>query len=224
MQKIIPFKKEIVFQNTIEEITSISMDHHLSREGYTMKGSFIVEGDYVSTSRKENFHFEIPYLGQLEEEYNVDNAIIDIDDFYYEISEPNKLAIHIDILVDKLTEKSLLEEELESIPVLEEVEVREEVKEVPMEKEEIREEILEEHLEEVTEKEEKRLEEGFQAFSNTVTAEESYMTYKVYIVREGDTISSILEKYQITEEILRKYNVINELTLGDKLIIPNEKN
>ena len=50
------------------------------------------------------------------------------------------------------------------------------------------------------------------------------MTYRVYIVREGDTVSSILEKYQITEDSLRKYNVINELTLGEKLIIPNEKN
>ena len=50
------------------------------------------------------------------------------------------------------------------------------------------------------------------------------MTYKVYIVREGDTIESILEKYAVTLEQVTKYNVINELNIGDKIIIPYEKN
>ena len=54
--------------------------------------------------------------------------------------------------------------------------------------------------------------------------QEGYMTYKIYIVREGDTVESILERYQITLDKLNKYNTINELNIGDKLIIPNEKN
>jgi len=33
-----------------------------------------------------------------------------------------------------------------------------------------------------------------------------------------------INNIEINEEDLRKYNVINELSLGDKLIIPNEKN
>ena len=52
----------------------------------------------------------------------------------------------------------------------------------------------------------------------------SYMTYRVYIVRESDTIDSIIEKYNITKEELAKYNVLNNVNIGDKLIIPNEKN
>lgn len=228
MQKIIPFKKEIVFKNTIEEITSISMDHHLTREDYTVKGNFIVEGEYVSAGKKEPFHFEIPYLDSLDQDYNVESAIIDIDDFYYEVTEPNKLSIHIDILADKLKEKPLIEEEIESIPVVQEehLEVREEVienKEEIVEKEQERKEKVEIETEKETISEPARVEEVTQVFSNQAMSEESYMTYKVYIVREGDTISSILEKYQISEENLRKYNVINELGLGDKLIIPNEK-
>ncbi len=217
MKKIIPFKKDIVFKNTIEEITSISMDHQLSREDYSIKGSFIVEGEYTSAGKKDSFHFDIPYLGELEKDYNVESSIIDIDDFYYEITEPNKLSIHIDILADKLIEKVLIEDEIEDIPVLEEKSDRSE--------EEIRVEEQEEIIEaKVEEKEVERVEDVTQVFSNQSTMEDSYMTYKVYIVREGDTVSSILEKYQIAEDKLRKYNVINELSIGDKLIIPNEKN
>lgn len=52
----------------------------------------------------------------------------------------------------------------------------------------------------------------------------SYMTYRVYIVREHDTIDSISEKYNISREELAKYNVLNNINIGDKLIIPNEKN
>ena len=50
------------------------------------------------------------------------------------------------------------------------------------------------------------------------------MTYRVYIVRENDTVDSIVEKYQITKEELSKYNILNNISIGDKLIIPNEKN
>lgn len=222
MQKIIPFKKEVVFKNTIEEITSISMDHHLSREDYTIKGNFIVEGEYVSVENKDAFHFEIPYTEILDQTYDVDNVVIDIDDFYYEIVAPNKLSIHIDVLVDKLKEKPLIEE----VEEMREEKVEEKKFEDVKEEQKLEEQRIEEKVvEQEEEKEEvERVEAVTQVFSNQAMSEESYMTYKVYIVREGDTVSSILEKYQITEENLRKYNVINELTLGDKLIIPNEKN
>ena len=99
------------------------------------------------------------------------------------------------------------------------------VEEKEVEVEQVKEERLPEVASESEEESEtERVENVVQVFSNTDSMEESYMTYRVYIVREGDTVSSILEKYQITEDSLRKYNVINELTLGEKLIIPNEKN
>ena len=52
----------------------------------------------------------------------------------------------------------------------------------------------------------------------------SFITYKICIVRENDTIDNILEKYNTTLDILRKYNVINDIKVGDKIIIPYEKN
>ena len=50
-----------------------------------------------------------------------------------------------------------------------------------------------------------------------------YVSYNVYILREGDTIESVIDKYQTNEEELKKYNNLNDLKLGDKLIIPANK-
>lgn len=215
MHKIISFKKEIIFKNTIEEIVSISMDHHLSLNDLQIKGNFIVEGEYLNLSKKESFHFDIPYLGYLEEIYDTKDAKVKIDDFYYEIVEPNTLGLFIDILVDDLKEKSLIDEINEDIREqettnLDVLELREEFKQdIPESVDEI---VLDDKIEQ---KETLIFKDNYQ---------EAYMTYKVYIVREGDTIESILDKYSITLDNLSKYNVINELNIGDKLIISNEKN
>ena len=85
MHKIISLKKEITFKNTIEEIVSISMDDKLCLEDLLVKGDFVVEGEYLTLSKKEPFHFEIPYLGYLEEHYDSCKATVKVDDFYYEI-------------------------------------------------------------------------------------------------------------------------------------------
>jgi len=54
--------------------------------------------------------------------------------------------------------------------------------------------------------------------------EEKYVTYRVYKVEENDTIDTIITKYNVTKEMLADYNNIENITPGDKLIIPtNEK-
>ena len=54
-----------------------------------------------------------------------------------------------------------------------------------------------------------------------VNTEEVYSSYSVYIVREGDTVDSIINKYSIDKEKLQEYNDLKELKIGDKLIIPS---
>ena len=49
---------------------------------------------------------------------------------------------------------------------------------------------------------------------------EVYVTYNVYILRDSDTLESILEKYNITEDTLKEYNDLSDLKIGDKIIIP----
>ena len=58
-------------------------------------------------------------------------------------------------------------------------------------------------------------------FSNNALDGDVYVTYNVYILRDGDTLDSIIEKYNITLDELKKYNDLSNLQLGDKLIIPN---
>ena len=58
-------------------------------------------------------------------------------------------------------------------------------------------------------------------FSSNNFENEVFVTYNVFILREGDTLDNILEKYNITEEELKKYNDLSDLKLSDKLIIPS---
>ena len=51
-------------------------------------------------------------------------------------------------------------------------------------------------------------------------SDEKYITYQIYIIREGDTVESIVAKYDIDVEALKEYNDLSDLKLGDKIIIP----
>ena len=58
-------------------------------------------------------------------------------------------------------------------------------------------------------------------FDNIDESSETYKSYKVYIVREGDDLEFIMEKYSTTREIIEQYNDLKELKIGDKIIIPS---
>lgn len=55
---------------------------------------------------------------------------------------------------------------------------------------------------------------------NNLNMEETYSTYRVYIVKENDTIDKIMNKYKVTKEDIEKYNDISNIKINDKLIIP----
>ena len=59
----------------------------------------------------------------------------------------------------------------------------------------------------------------FSNFDNT----DNYVNYRVYIVRENDSIDSIMKKYNVTKNILEDYNDLNDMKIGDKIIIPYVK-
>lgn len=219
MKNIIPFKKDIIFKTNISEVTSISLENSLNLKGDIIKGEFIVSGEYKISDKSESvdpFNLNLPFEIVIDEKYDTSKATIDIDDFYYEIVNDNVLRIAIDVLIDKLEEKPLIEE----FELIDETPKRTVLEERCIEEEVIEEKpLLQEEKEEVADK----IESLFNQFSKD---SEVYVTYNVFIVREGDTIESILDKYGIELEELKKYNDLSELKLGDKLIIPNsyEKN
>lgn len=241
MKKIIPFQKEIIFKTNLAEITSISLEHSLHKEEeHLITGSFLLNGEYKITDTSTNtdvFSFDLPFDIHMDDHYILDRCSIEIDDFYYEIVNENVLAVNIDVCVDQLEEKPLIEkEELERVVVpkedhlvkeefqteLEEepiqVEKIEVVEPEPLEREEYK-TVKEDRVEPVKQEEKVEFQENT-LFASMDDSNETYMTYHVYIVREGDSIETVLTKYGVTKEELMSYNDLSEIKLGDKLIIP----
>ena len=66
-------------------------------------------------------------------------------------------------------------------------------------------------------KEESKMSSIFNAIASSV---ETFVTYHVYIVRENDTVDSIIEKYKTTRDDLVAYNDLENIKIGSKVIIP----
>lgn len=248
MRNIIPFKKEVIFKTNISEITSISLENTLSLKNDTLSGDFIVSGEYKISDKSTSvdpFELKLPFEIIIDDKYDSSKATIDIDDFYYEIINNNVLSVSIDVLVDKLQEKPVIELEdlTEVTPVREILEIEEDnmdiLKENIESKEEVK-EVKEESIDKIedifldtnrndtvkVETEEVAKEKINSLFNQFSKDSEVYVTYNVFILRDGDTIDTILEKYNVTMEELKKYNDLSNLQLGDKIIIPcnNERN
>ena len=166
MDKIYSFKKEVLFKNNIYDVVSIAIDKKFSIDEYAIKGRFNINGEYlINEKEKDTFDIEIPYLNYVEDDFDVSNISVDIDDFYYEIKDSNKLVINIDIIVKGLVEKERCIDDTKSVEDEYDIESDDTINN----REELNTELFE-------------------------TTKDSYVTYKVYIVRENDTIESIIEK------------------------------
>ena len=51
-----------------------------------------------------------------------------------------------------------------------------------------------------------------------------YSKYKIYIMREEDTIESVALKYNVSVENIKEYNNISEITTNSKIVIPYKEN
>ena len=212
MKKIIPLKKQLTFKTNVNEITSISLENTLHNIENDIEGELIINGAYkiTDTSTKvDEFEFKIPTNIKVDEKYDCNNIKIDIEDFFYEIINNNILNINVEVSIDNL------------------IEISEEKQEGEKHKMEIKEERCIE--EEINEKDKTQLEKEKQEtqkqniFDNFLNEKDDYSTYYIYIVREGDTADTILAKYNITREKLEEYNNLEEIKLGDKIIIPEKK-
>lgn len=222
MKKIVSFEKEIPFKTDVSEITSISLEHSLKTNDFDVNGVFTISGTYKmadTSSEVENFSFDIPFSIKIDDKYDTKDISIDIDDFYYEVVNNKILSVNIDVCIDNLEEKVELVEHVKRIETLNDDEYLDEVR---MNTNIIKEEVKEEkercvEEEDIEPKQEKVLN---SLFDNLDDGLETYKSYHVYIVREGDTLENILNKYNITKEELEDYNDLKELRINDKIIIP----
>lgn len=195
MNKIIPFNKEIKFNDVIGEITSIALDDNLEFiDSYTIGGELIVRGTHKYDDIEEDFSYPLPTGISVDSKYDTSKATISVDDFYYEIINDDTLKVKIDLILDNLFYK---EKELE--PLVHEV--------------------IENRDEEVTIDDEK--DNIIVDLFNETNNEKEYSIYRVYIITNEDTLEKVLDKYHITKEELSHYNDLDNFKPGNKIIIPS---
>lgn len=216
MKQTIPFKKDITFKTKIGELTAIALDNDLTLKGEDLiVGNFYISGTYkmIETSNlEEEYSYKIPCEIAIASEYDTYNATIDIDDFYYEIINDEILRVNITVVIDNLEKKEIITEKLETD--LEDDSTRTEDNILENKKDDFN--ILEELPE--TSRDTKTF---FEVKEEVKKQEDTYLTYRVYMVKENDTLESILEKYNVTKEQLNDYNDLKEFAPGIKLLIPS---
>ena len=219
MKKQISFDKNIEFPTMIGEISAIALDQDLKfvDEG-NISGNLLLTGKYKLTEAsrlEEDFSYKIPVEIAFSEKIDFKNAEINITDFTYSIKNGDQLDCHIELTV-------------ENIEVLDEIndedlrecdgEVLEKEIEIPVKEDEKKD------VEIVDEEDDGKDESTSNFFINMTEEKETYGTFLVYIVRGNETIQSIVDKYETTKEEIEKYNDINNIGIGTKLIIPLLKN
>lgn len=215
MKKTVPLKKDLEFKGNLAEITSIALDHDLNLEGRSVRGNLTISGTYKINDisvNTEDFNYEIPVNIEVGERYILDELKIYVDDFYYEIINNSVLSVNIEIGLDNLKEKEVvinpIKYDPEKVEKVFKEEDRQETKEIKETKE------TKEVSTRISADDVKTL---FDKFDDS---SETYSTYKVCIVKESETVESIVLKYGITRDVLEQYNDLSDLKIGDKLIIP----
>lgn len=225
MKQTIPFKKDITFKTKIGELTAISLDNDLTLKGEDLiVGNFYISGNYKmleGSIEEESYSYKIPCEIAISSEYDTYDAVIDIDDFYYEIINDEVLRVNITVVISNLERKEIKEEqETNEVEVLTDEDDR-----MLSINDDMANNIklpLEEEFEEIKEIEKPRNVSNFDKVKESAkNQDDTYITYKVYIYKEEDTIESVLEKYSITKEELANYNNLEDIIPGSKIVIPS---
>ena len=231
MKKKVTFDKSMEFPSMIGQISAISLDSALRFvDGANIEGDLIVSGKYKLTEAsqlEEDFYYKIPIEITLTENLDIDHSSIEISDFTYETQE-NMLICHIELFINgiEIIEEKIVEEERECDGE-EKMENEIEIPHKNIEEEVVSEEKTIENdesnlngKEEMKEDLEETEEKDNSLFFNFKDDDDQYGTFIVYIVRQNETINSIIEKYHTTLEELEQYNDLKEIQNGTKLIIP----
>lgn len=221
----IPFESVVKFKTNCCEITKMSLEHEFTINNDTILGNFIISGDYRSheiSVNKDDFNYVLPFQVELNDNINLDTIELDIDDFAYEIVGNDSLKINIVYNV-----KADLKEEIEFERVDEEELVKEldNLDDLDLEtdysKENVAENFIEEDKEKIKLSEDRKVSGSTQTdIINSISDEESYVTYHIHMVKENETLESISALYKINLNVLKEYNEITELNIGDKVLIP----
>ena len=57
--------------------------------------------------------------------------------------------------------------------------------------------------------------------NNVSNALNTYVTYHIHILNDGEDVNNIINKYKVTKELIDEYNSGLEWVMGEKVIIPD---
>lgn len=224
MKEIIPIKKEFIFNTKIGEITDISLDYDYKIKDELVEGTIDISGSYKMTEASvvsEEFYYRVPFSVAISKRIRQDTINIEIDDFKYTFDK-DILNINVDLLLTCDEEETIKEEtfniddyfnEINQNNIKEEFELENEMNDVSFNDNENNVELTDIdniNINNITNN----------ITNNIINDEKKYYKYKVYIIRQNDTIDSICNKYNISINELKEYNNIENINIGDKLIIP----
>lgn len=233
MRKVISFDKKLEFKTMIGEVTSISLDPNLKfSDDNDITGELVISGKYKLTAAsrlEEDFLFSLPLEIALSEQLEEETRNVYVDDFRYDVdNDDDSLNCHIDLVVEGVEKIEVENEEIindrASIEPSENFYEDSSLLSDEMVKKINDNQIV--AMDNVTSKDDiqddKIVENNstYSLFSSFSDSDESFSTYSVYIVRENDTLESIMSKYKVHREELEDYNDLNNLMIGTKIIIP----
>ena len=241
MKKIISFEKKIDFPSMIGEITSISLDHTIKFiDGSNASGEFIVSGSYKMTEAsrvEEKFTYNVPVEIILTERLDVGTCKVEIDDFYYEIENDDTLVCMIDVLVegvealdmdesdDFLDQKNHIDcginnRECDGDIINNYSNSNNSTNNINISTVDDNKKIDDVEVPEENNDNTNNNNKGISLFDGIDDTEETYSTYSVYILREEETVTSLINKYKTSKEELESYNDLSNIGIGSKIIIP----
>lgn len=249
MRESIPYEKEIVFNTKIAEITSISLEYEANVLDEDIEGDFIVSGDYKIhelSVNKEPFKYRIPFSVSLTDDIIRDSIKYDINNFTYEIVDDDTLRVNISFGIDyELVKEKVLKEE-ESIEKEDNLIDREDKTDGVLQTREDKASLeLNNLLDDIelnnTSGNKKVLDNTFiqdsgvtevknttltdntnkeVVLNNVSNALNTYVTYHIHVLSEGEDIDTIINKYKVNKDIIEEYNQGLEWVMGEKVIIP----
>ncbi len=238
MKKVISFDKTLEFKTMVGEVTSISIDPQLDfSEDGSVSGELIIAGKYKLTSAsrlEDDFSFRVPVEIVLTENLEEDTREVRLDDFRYDLLD-DALVCHIDLLIEGVEkiEEDVREQEVDvdsSSELINRDEALENTTDNFLDPAVVEEQVIvsnnqeksmqQMNVEQELEKNAEQQENVTSLFSSFKDSDETFATYSVYIVRENDTVESIMKQYQVNRENLEEYNDLSSIAVGSKIIIP----
>lgn len=220
MKEIIPFKKDIIFKTKIAKITDISLTHDYKILDNVIEGEFLLAGTYKMTEASvvnEEFIYSIPFSIALGDTVNKDSISLVLHDFNYEVKEDvMTVKVDLDMSCEEKKEERTVEETIDDL-----IESEQEIsnEDIIGDVNNMNISIMDNEVE-VKQETDEKTKESIMALTNKVRNSKDTVTYKIYIVRENDSIESIATKYNVTLSDLMDYNDIESLSIGDKIVIP----